>query len=305
MRQYAQLMPVFYKRGSGKKLRGKPLAQALAPYLFAAPSGNMIGLFFLELTTIAHDLGWSMEQVRQAMAEVEAAGIARYDSEDEIVFLPEGANYQMSLKGMPIRVKDKRRPKVEADLAALGDHDFVDQFRSRYLPDTASNHDRGNDTAKGHPYNSEEASAVVGRGPVPAPVPVPVGGAGGGDVREADLGPEAKDALDEIRRHAALAPIVEKIHLAEQLAKLVTSMAVPGIDFVRRGIRRAAEDVAAEAAGEGGIRAGTIAKIVISRCRTQRDFESRQGARRAAPSQTKTTRTATIIDIERALGGVG
>lgn len=125
-------------------------------------------------------------------------------------------------------------------------------------------------------------------------------------VRQEALGPESKAALDELRRHPALDAVVEKVDLAEQLANLVTSMAVPSIDYVIRGIQRAATDVAAEAAGEGGMRGGTVAKIVISRCKTQREHESRQDNRRgAAPQPPKTTRTATIIDIERALGGVG
>ena len=44
MRDYAKIRPVFWTRGTGKKLRGDPEAQVVALYLMSAPLSHMTGL---------------------------------------------------------------------------------------------------------------------------------------------------------------------------------------------------------------------------------------------------------------------
>lgn len=129
MRAYAQIVPTFWTRGSGKRLRGKPDAQVLALYLMTAPASNLIGLFYLPMTTLCHETGLTPEQVTAALALPELAEIVSYDADAELVWVPEAARYQI---GETMGARDKRRPAVLRELAMAGSHAFVRAFRERY-----------------------------------------------------------------------------------------------------------------------------------------------------------------------------
>jgi hypothetical protein len=129
MREYGRVAPTFWTRGSGKKLRGKPLAQVVALYLFTGPSSSMIGIYHLAIPTMAHETGLSFEDAERALAEVCALDIARYDAEEELVYLPEGAKYQI---GERLKPNDKRVRGIEAALAQFSKHPFAVDFSRRY-----------------------------------------------------------------------------------------------------------------------------------------------------------------------------
>jgi hypothetical protein len=179
MRAYAQIVPTFWTRGSGKKLRGKPIAQTLALYLLTAPASNMIGLYYLPLTTLCAETGLTTEQIKQALPDVEE--IAKYDTEAELVWVPECAAHQI---GETMGTKDKKRSAVIRELDMAGKHRFVTEFMARYavayglspcgvLPPAPQK-------TEGLPANQEGASTTTDA-PLSCsiPDPDPVGGTGG------------------------------------------------------------------------------------------------------------------------------
>lgn len=132
MREYGRVAPTFWTRGSGKKLRGKPLAQVVALYLFTCPSSTMIGIYHLAIPTMAHEIGITLEDAERALAEVCDVGIAQYDHEEELLYLPEGARYQI---GESLKPGDKRVAGIRAALAQFNRHPFATDFASRYAVD--------------------------------------------------------------------------------------------------------------------------------------------------------------------------
>lgn len=189
MRAYAQIVPTFWTRGSGKRLRGKPDAQVLALYLMTAPASNLIGLFYLPLTTLCHETGLTPEQVRIALALPELTEIVRYDAEAELVWVPEAARYQI---GETMGARDKRRPAVLRELAMAGSHAFVRAFCERYSVPFGldlSQEEEGVSEApsEGHPSDG------MPRDPDPAPAPA----LSSDSASEGDTGePEAPEAPD-------------------------------------------------------------------------------------------------------------
>src|SRR5688572_19251596 len=110
MRDYGKISPRFWTGPTGKKLRaaGRDV-QAVCLYLQTCGSANMIGLYYLPLPTLCHEVGIADADARAALDAAARAGFAFYDDEAELVWLPEMARYQIAdeLVG-----KDKRRAGI-------------------------------------------------------------------------------------------------------------------------------------------------------------------------------------------------
>lgn len=137
MRDYAQIVPTFWTRGSGKQLRGDHLAQVVALYLMTCPSSSMIGIYYLPIPTLAHETGSTIEGAREALRRVEEVGIAYYDDETETIWVPEMARYQI---GETLAPRDNRKAAVVRALRQVGKHRFARAFHEKYreaygLPD--------------------------------------------------------------------------------------------------------------------------------------------------------------------------
>lgn len=180
MRNYASVRPEFWTRGTGKRLRGNPLAQVLACYLMTSPHTSMTGIFSIALPTVAHEIGASVEEVRAALVVLESEDFAHYDEDEEIMYLPSGARTQI---GETLSEKDSaKRSNISKALALLGDHRFVRDFLERYSEQyrLAPNWPpTGPQEASKRPTVVSEEVAVGGlcahaRVPAPAPVPDPV-----------------------------------------------------------------------------------------------------------------------------------
>lgn len=158
MRDYSKLSPFFWAKGSGKRLRGDAAAQVVAVYLSTSPAANMVGIYFLAIATIANDTGLSVEQTRAALDRVAAARYAFYDAEAELVWIPNHARFEI---GDHLAPRDKRRPKVLAELGQVDGHRFANEFRALY----------------GSAFGLPEATAPlsVPPPPNPSPKPLPVG----------------------------------------------------------------------------------------------------------------------------------
>lgn len=127
MRAYATVRGIFWSRGSGKKLRGDPEAQVLAMYLMSCTHGTACGIFHVALPTIAHEVGFSIEKVREVLSRIQE--IAEYDEEEELCWVPNCAREQI---GERLKWKDNKRPKLESELRQFGQHRFVSAFVEKY-----------------------------------------------------------------------------------------------------------------------------------------------------------------------------
>lgn len=129
MRDYAQFKPAFWTQGTGKRLRGNPFAQALAPYLSTSPFGSMTGLFYLPFATMLHDLGWSEEELRATLKKLQDEDFAYYDEEAALVYLPSGLRTQTDDVLAP---GDKRIRGIVRELRAFRRHRFCADLVRRY-----------------------------------------------------------------------------------------------------------------------------------------------------------------------------
>lgn len=129
MRSYGKVSPSFWRRGSGKNLRGKPEAQVLALYLMTCEQGTMCGIFHCLLVTIAGETGLSPDATRSAFELLADEDLAYIDEPGELVFVPATALHQV---GPELKGGDKRRVAIVNELTRAGAHPFVADFWRRY-----------------------------------------------------------------------------------------------------------------------------------------------------------------------------
>jgi hypothetical protein len=129
MREFGRVPTSLTTGPTGRALRGKPWAYAIATYLFSGRPANLIGLFSVPLPTIAHELGAKERDVRQAMGLLQKIGLVKHDESADLVFLPGAARLHL---GETMTVADKRHKHVLGELALHGSHPFVDEFLARY-----------------------------------------------------------------------------------------------------------------------------------------------------------------------------
>lgn len=129
MRDHARISPFFWKRGSGKKLRGNADAIVVALYLSTAPTANMMGVYHLSIAEIVNDTGLPEKRVRAALDAVRAVGYAFFDEDAELAWVPNHAKFDI---GDVMKPGDRRRPKLYVELAQVKGHPFEREFRLRY-----------------------------------------------------------------------------------------------------------------------------------------------------------------------------
>lgn len=136
MRDYAQLRPRFWVQGTGKQFRGDREARELAVYLMSAPTSNLIGLYYLPIPTIAHELGYEtpsggldLEGARKALQRVCDSGFAQYDDASEYVWVVNMAREQV---GDDPSKADKRVTGVRNELKKHVKSAFYAAFCAHY-----------------------------------------------------------------------------------------------------------------------------------------------------------------------------
>lgn len=203
MRDYGRVAPTFWTRGSGKKLRGKPQAQVVALYLFTCPASSMIGIYHLALPTMAHEMGMPLDVAERALAEVCAVGIAQYDPEEELVYLPEGARYQI---GEQLKPGDKRVAGVKAALAQFARHPFAVDFARRYAADfyLPTPEDDAPPSTPSKPYAPPQEGASKGLGSGSEPEAMPLGS----QIRQGKAQEQARTGTDPPNPPQAGGPVV-------------------------------------------------------------------------------------------------
>jgi hypothetical protein len=138
MRDYARVAPQFWTGTTGKVLReaGREV-QVVALYLITCPSANMIGLYYLPLPTLCHEVGIPLQGARKALRRASEGGFAYYDEAAEHIWVPEMARFQL---GEQLKPGDNRIQAVIRELLAAKSsrfaQEFYDKYRERFhLPD--------------------------------------------------------------------------------------------------------------------------------------------------------------------------
>jgi len=130
MRDYAIVSPLFWTGDTGRQIRAKGRdAQVVALYLLTCPSSRMLGIYYLPLPMLAHEVGITLQGASKALASLSEAHFAYYDEVREQVWVPEMARFQIAERLAP---SDKRCRGVVKELEKLQDSPFYMRFLDRY-----------------------------------------------------------------------------------------------------------------------------------------------------------------------------
>lgn len=165
MREYGKLAPQFWTGETGKELReAGPLTQVIACYLVTCPSATMLGLYYIPLPTLCHEVGCSLQAARKALRRLSEAQFAYYDSTSEYVWIPNMARFEV---GATLKPDDKQVVGIKKALQALKHTPFYNEFLSRYT-DLYHLSDLSAIEAPSKPHRSQEQEQDTPRGGVSA-----------------------------------------------------------------------------------------------------------------------------------------
>lgn len=219
MRDHAKLRPQFWIRGTGKALRGDREAREMAIYLMSAPTSNMLGLYYLPLATLAHELDYPDDDaVLAPLTRLIERGFCAYDRESEYVWVINGAREQIEEQ---LKRGDKRIKGIRTELRKHAKCPFHDDFVAHYRdafclgpdnepsPGARANGSGGDDlegASKGHRRGSEAQSDTA----VSPSKPGAGAGAGTRAGAGADEGAGAPDEQSDRLTVRSDAPSVER-----------------------------------------------------------------------------------------------
>ncbi len=130
MRDYGKVAPQFWTGETGKRLRSAgSQVQVVALYLLTCPSSTMLGLYYLPLPTLCHEVGCPLQGARKALRSLSEMGFAFYDETSEFVWVPNMARFQI---GESLKQGDHRIVGVTKALQGLKNAPFFNDFLARY-----------------------------------------------------------------------------------------------------------------------------------------------------------------------------
>ena len=135
MRRFGTIGAGFWIGATGRKLRSEPNARMLALYLMSSPHANNTGLYYLPVPMIQHEIGSPFEgaskglTVLESFAVLEREEFAYYDTDHEVVWVPEMARYQV---GESLQPKDRRSIGIMREIERWRNHRFYREFFERY-----------------------------------------------------------------------------------------------------------------------------------------------------------------------------
>lgn len=136
MRDYSKASARFWTGETGKwlKSQGRDF-QVVGFYLFTCPMANMLGLYYLPLPTLVHEVGHiDIEGARKVLRRLSEGGYAHYDERTETVWVVEMAVHQI---GERILKKDNRHKAILKALDQLRFSPYFNEFVTRYRTDFA------------------------------------------------------------------------------------------------------------------------------------------------------------------------
>lgn len=130
MREFAKISPQFWINEEGKRLRSLGLeSQVIAFYLFTNPHANMIGIYYLPVTFIAHETGISINEATKALITLCEINFCTYDEASEYIWVHEMASTQI---GHQLKPSDNRVKGIHDTYAALPKLPFLSKFFKKY-----------------------------------------------------------------------------------------------------------------------------------------------------------------------------
>jgi hypothetical protein len=102
---------------------------AVALYLITNPHSNALGLYYLPIAALSHDLRVSHEEALRLLERVCATGFAEFFPEDSLVWVPEQAHYQI---GETLKSSDHRRAWAMRELKKYQGTTGYQRFVKRY-----------------------------------------------------------------------------------------------------------------------------------------------------------------------------
>jgi hypothetical protein len=131
MRQYAKISPQFWIGDTGRRLReAGHEALLVALYLLTNPHANMLGLYYLPTSFIAHETGLSPEGASKGLRRAIEAGFCVYDESCEMIFIYEMARFQIADCLTPT---DKQCAGIQREYEALPNNAFLAVFYEKYV----------------------------------------------------------------------------------------------------------------------------------------------------------------------------
>jgi hypothetical protein len=130
MRRYAKITPQFWIGETGRKLRDAGHeALLVALYLLTNPHANMLGLYYIPTSLIAHETGLTPEGALEGLQRAIDAGFCAYDGSSEMVFVHEMARYQIANQLVPT---DKQCSGIQREYEGLPSNPFLAAFYEKY-----------------------------------------------------------------------------------------------------------------------------------------------------------------------------
>lgn len=129
-RDYSIVRHTFWTGETGRKIRRAGSdAQRVSFYLITCQSSNMIGLYYLPLPLLCHELDMEEEAACKALSRVCETGFCLWDAPSEHVFVIEMAAHQI---GEPLDVKDNRVKGILREWQSMRKSPFYKDFYNRY-----------------------------------------------------------------------------------------------------------------------------------------------------------------------------
>lgn len=133
MREYAKVSPLFWTGETGRAvIECGSAAIAIAMYLMTNPHANALGLYYLPLAYMAHDLKSTLEGASKGLLSCIEAHFCDYDKASEMVWVYEMARFQT---GTALKTKDNRHKSTVKLYARLPKCPFLGPFFDKYAED--------------------------------------------------------------------------------------------------------------------------------------------------------------------------
>lgn len=130
MRDYAKVSPQFWIGETGREIKKLGLeAQLIALYLITNPHANMLGIYYLPLTLIAHETGLTLEGASKGLSRLCDARFCSYDDHLEYVWVHQMAFFQVDA---PLKPNDNRVKAINDSYHALPNLTFLKAFYDKY-----------------------------------------------------------------------------------------------------------------------------------------------------------------------------
>ena len=128
MREFAKVPPKFWFHSNERKKLGWQ-AQLVAIYLLTSPHANMIGVYYLPVNFIAHEIGITMEEAWKGLRGLIEAQFCSYDDHSEFVWVHEMGFTQICKQ---LKLADNRVKAIQEMYLELPDLPFLKDFYDKY-----------------------------------------------------------------------------------------------------------------------------------------------------------------------------